>query len=146
MIFEYTWHEMGFSRNPYWAGRMKEIRHLLPDLPGVYVVRCPEPFPRVFNESPVVLIGHSGGGGGGGPRVIADHLFNAESPDLALLGRIESMYPKHRFVLEVHSIQPQDGIDNLPAHLARLEDTLLRAYLSDHLELPPANHRSLSTP
>lgn len=59
-------------------------------------------------------------------------MFNTRGSDKLVRDRIEALYPSELFVLEC--AYPDDG------DAGQTERELLDAYVSDHGELPPANH------
>ena len=126
---------------PYPAGQFRSLKNAHPPIPprhGVYLIRAPQPIPRVRGRSDVVYIGQSGGGrragkqgigpGNGGPG----RLFNTRGFEQVVRNRIEEMHPGQTFVLECAFLDDP----------GQVEIDLLKAYFEAHLELPPANHNS----
>ena len=86
----------------------------------------------------MVYLGQSGGGKRGGRQGIGPgnhrpgRLFNTRGPDQGVRERIETVFEGKQFWAECAFLDEDDP--------KSFEDRLLRAYLDDHLELPPANH------
>jgi hypothetical protein len=124
----------------YSAGHFEKLKTAEPRIPflhGVYVIRAPEPIPRVRGSSDVIYIGQSGGGkragrqgigpGNGGPG----RLFNVRGFEQIVRTRIETLvFPGLEFILKCAFVD----------HPGDLEGRLLASYFEDHFELPPANH------
>jgi len=139
--FEREYQKLSWNRWPYPAGHLASLKKGSPAIPcrhGVYMIRAPKPLPRVLGSSNVVYIGQAGGGvragkqgigpGNGGPG----RLFNTRGPDESVRERIEAMFAGQEFSLECAFVDREDP--------EVIEERLLRAYLDDHCELPPANH------
>jgi len=133
----HRWEERSWE---YLAGRLPSLKQKgIPPRHGVYLIRAPVPLPRVRGSSNVIYIGQSGGGarrgrqgigsGNGGPG----RLFNTRGPDKVVRELIEALFPNQNFRVECAFLDP-------PEDAELVEAELLRAYLEDHCELPPANH------
>ena len=126
----------------YRAGDLKSLKRARPSIPcehGVYIIRAPEPLPRVRGASNVVYVGQSGGGSRGGKQGIGPgnggpgRLFNTRGADELVRKRIEGLFPNGTFVVECTFVSSPEDPEELEARL-------LRAYVETHCELPPANH------
>jgi hypothetical protein len=123
----------------YTAGQFESLKknadRPIPCLRGVYVIRAPQPMPRVKGCSNVVYIGQSGGGKRAGKQGIGPgndrpgRLFNTRGSEEIVRRKIEDLYSGSDFTIECSFVD-----DPGP-----LEKDLLDAYFETHLELPPAN-------
>jgi len=138
--FETEFRKHRWDRWEYTAGQYASLKSAgIPCRHGVYVVRSPSPLSRVRGSSNVVYVGQSGGGkrrgrqgigpGNGGPG----RLFNTRGPDKLVREQIESLFPGQRFSIECSFVDEDPGV---------IEQRLLKAYLQEHFELPPANHNA----
>jgi hypothetical protein len=130
-----------WERWPYPAGQFESLKkghRPIPPRHGVYLIRAPQPIPRVRGHSDVVYIGQSGGGKRGGKQGIGPgnggpgRLFNTRGFEQHVRDKIEGLLSGSEFVLEcTFDVDP-----------GQFEGDLLKAYFETHLELPPANHNS----
>jgi hypothetical protein len=139
--FEQVYQRHTWRAWPYPAGNLGTLRQANPPIPpryGVYLIRAPVPLPRVRGSSDVIYIGQSGGGPRRGRQGIGPgsggcgRLFNTRGSDEFVREMIEALYSGQTFRVECAFLDSADP--------EVVEGNLLRAYLTDHCELPPANH------
>ena len=135
---KFTWEKWS-----YLAGQFQILKRANPPIPakhGVYLIRI-KPICRVRGTSDIMYIGQSGGAGRGGLQGIGPgnggpgRLFNTRGPDEWVRKEIERLYPSTCCV--------ECYFTSLGEDPRKIEESLLRAYLKTHLELPPANHQSV---
>jgi hypothetical protein len=144
-LFMEQYQKFTWEKWPYLAGGFQALKKTSPPIPakrGVYLIRNSKPICRVRGSSDIMYIGQSGGGlraglqgigpGNGGPG----RLFNTRGPDEWVRKEIEKFYPSETCCVECYFTSPAEDP-------RKIEESLLRAYLKTHLELPPANHQSV---
>lgn len=117
----------------YSSQGMISLKGKIPNMSGVYIVRCTTLLNRVKGESNIIYIGQAGGGFRKGIQGIGNRLFNSGSASKNWeIKAIEKMLQNEEFSIECYFTDENENA-------AEIEKMLLRNYRDTHLELPPAN-------
>jgi hypothetical protein len=137
---KYIWLKWNYETSKG-ISQLKDIKEKIPAKHGVYIIRSYDNLNRVKGSSNIIYIGQSGGGkkkgrqGIGGDNKNIGRLFNSRSKvEKFIIYSIEDLMPNTKF--KVECCFEINGMDPIT-----IESYLLKAYLVDHFELPPANHQ-----
>jgi hypothetical protein len=134
-VFEKAMADYNWKKLPYASGQLKSVKNLIPNTPGVYILRAPKAIHRVDGCSNVIYIGKAGSLKDT-KQGLQGRLFNTRgAAEKWVRDHIEAKFTTGEFILQFTEIKGEDP--------KMIEERLLKAYLENHGELPPANHQSV---